>query len=299
MEVGEFRRQAVDVLKALYPSAEAAAIVRAWLEDRLGTAPHELSLQHPNELDAAKLKALEVELSRMARGEPLQYILGKTPFWDLQLKVGPGALIPRPETEELIEWVLETFWKHRKEAFHFLEIGTGSGCIALALLRAFPNSRVTALDISAEALAVAEENFSSLCQTTECSTDRCEFHELDIFAPKAWQWLAESQKFDVIISNPPYVPAEELNQLHQNVVEYEPHIALFPEGDDPLIFYRDILENAHKVLKAGGFIFMEYHPEKVMNVFHLADAAPNIYATEMRRDQYDRWRMLRARILPN
>ena len=189
-------------------------------------------------------------LERLKNHEPIQYILGETEFYGLKFKVNPSVLIPRPETEELVEWVKPPH--PPKGGFlsgtpTLLDVGTGSGCIAVALKKKFPSANVSAMDISPEALALAKENAA-------LNEVNIEFIQDDILHP-----AATDRKWDVIVSNPPYIPASEQRYLHKNVTDFEPHLALFVQDNDPLIFYRKIAEFALSHLTAGGRLYVEIH----------------------------------------
>ena len=189
-------------------------------------------------------------LERLKKHEPIQYILGETEFCGLKFKVSPSVLIPRPETEELVEWVKPPH--PPKGGFlsgtpTLLDVGTGSGCIAVALKKKYPSATVSAIDISAEALKVASEN-AALNQVD------VEFIQDDILHP-----ATTDRKWDVIVSNPPYIPASEQRYLHKNVTDFEPHLALFVPDDDPLLFYRRIAAFALEHLTSQGRLYFEIH----------------------------------------
>ena len=208
-------------------------------------------------------------LERLKKHEPIQYILGETEFCGLKFKVNPSVLIPRPETEELVEWVkplpqsslpLSRYvgtsldFPHKGEENPpfggwggFLDIGTGSGCIAVALKKKFPSVNVTAMDISAEALALAKENAA-------LNEVYIEFIQDDILRP-----AATNRKWDVIVSNPPYIPHAGKAEMASGVLDFEPHLALFVPDDDPLLFYRRIADFALEHLTSQGRLYFEIH----------------------------------------
>ena len=196
-------------------------------------------------------------LERLKKHEPIQYILGETEFCGLKFKVNPSVLIPRPETEELVEWVsphpLRDFRPMGEENppfggwGGFLDIGTGSGCIAVALKKKFPSVNVTAMDISAEALALAKENAA-------LNEVYIEFIQDDILHP-----TATNRKWDVIVSNPPYIPHAGKAEMASGVLDFEPHLALFVPDDDPLLFYRRIADFALEHLTSQGRLYFEIH----------------------------------------
>ncbi len=179
---------------------------------------------------------------------PIQYILGKTEFYDLIINVDSSVLIPRPETEELVHWIIN---EHKNLSPTILDIGTGSGCIAIALQKNIPQATVYALDISDVALHVAKEN-------TKLNNADIQFINADILNEKHF---CQSKKFDVIVSNPPYVMEKERNEMSNNVLDYEPHNALFVDDNEALIFYREICVFANENLNIGGSIYFEINEQ--------------------------------------
>lgn len=187
-------------------------------------------------------------LSELKRGRPIQYILGKTEFYGLPFKVNEYTLIPRPETEELVDWILS---KHRKDqTINILDVGTGTGCIAISIAKHWPHAQVYALDISKEALDIAKEN--AVINDTKIT-----FLEGDILNRNNWNLVFKELKFDIIVSNPPYVRHLEKKEIKNNVLQHEPHLALFVDDDDPLLFYKAISEFALKYLKKEGQLYFE------------------------------------------
>lgn len=190
---------------------------------------------------------IEQAIEELAQGRPIQYIIGKTEFCGEEFIVREGALIPRPETEELVIWA-------RDEATEFiqpkiLDLCTGSGCIAISLKRLIPQAIVTAVDLSSDALAIAQENAHKL-------NTPIEFIQDDVL--QGVQNLS-GKKFDIIVSNPPYIPSSEREAMHINVIEYEPNMALFVDDNDPLIFYREIARSARSMLSTQGSLLFEIH----------------------------------------
>ena len=219
---------------------------------------------------------------RLKNHEPIQYILGETEFYGLKFKVNPSVLIPRPETEELVEWVKPPH--PPKGGFlsgtpTLLDVGTGSGCIAVALKKKFPSANVSAMDISPEALALAKENAA-------LNEVNIEFIQDDILHP-----AATDRKWDVIVSNPPYIPASEQRYLHKNVTDFEPHLALFVQDNDPLIFYRKIAEFALSHLTAGGRLYVEIHQSLGRQCCQLLESM-GFQSVELRKDLSGNDRMI-------
>ncbi len=201
-----------------------------------------------SESDIIRLKGAA---NRLNRGEPVQYITGETEFMDYTIRVKPGVLIPRQETEQLILWMLSSLkeaGKHGDQKLRILDIGTGSGCIAISLARLFPESEVHASDISEKALEVAEHNL--LINNVSVS-----LFQDDIISGKPE--IFNDAFFDCIVSNPPYVLDSERQYMAVHVLEHEPATALFVPDDDPLLFYRHIARKAHRWLKPGGLLYFE------------------------------------------
>ena len=211
--------------------------------------------------------------------KPIQYILGKAWFMGLDYKVNEHVLIPRPETEELIEWVVE-YANIIGKPLQLLDIGTGSGCIAISLKKALPECRVTGLDISAEALSIAKTNASSLNANVE-------WIEQDILGNVQFPNL-----YDVIVSNPPYIPMREKDNMQEQVKNHEPAIALFVPNEDPLLFYRTIAQLAKKQLAPKGQLFFEIHYDQGKALLQLLDDMH--FHAEIRRDSFGKNRMIRA-----
>lgn len=231
-------------LSPLYPKGEVRAIACAVFFDRLGWDAADLMLKREAALSESELLQVYLPLKRLRTGEPLQYVLGSVEFFGLRIHVDPSVLIPRPETEELVDLIIRS----RKEApSRIIDIGTGSGAIALALKDRFPSARVTGIDASARALATAERNGRE-------NELEVMWRREDVLHP-SW----EPEQADLIVSNPPYVPRSEEASLAANVREHEPHLALFVEDIDPLLFYRVIGQRALDRLPAGGELWFEGH----------------------------------------
>lgn len=193
-------------------------------------------------LSANQLKELDEILARLKKHEPIQYVLGFTEFYGLTFQVTPSVLIPRPETEELVSLIIE---ENFGSPIRILDIGTGSGCIAITLSRNLPQAQVCSWDVSAEALQVARENNQRL----EASVVFRQVNVLD--------YQFGDEQFDVIVSNPPYVTLSEKSEMEANVLQWEPHLALFVPDEDPLLFYRKIAEMGLQMLAAGGKLYFE------------------------------------------
>jgi release factor glutamine methyltransferase len=240
-------------LSQIYDSAEATSIAKIAFSYVLGVDWLSLELHRQKLLSAGEMERLNIILNRLCQHEPLQYILGETEFMGMRLTVNSSTLIPRPETEELIEWIIEICGDGFKGTI--LDIGTGTGCIAIALKKFLPHSEVSACDISRQALQVAAEN--ARLHSADITFFPCDV--LKVFSMKT--------SFDVIVSNPPYIPINEQNTIAENVLHFEPHLALFVPEDDPLIFYRKICQKCREGwLNPNGKIFFEVHFQKAADV---------------------------------
>ncbi len=278
MTINQAFQSLVLALSRLYDPNEARSIARIVFEDGLRIRQTERA----DLLTPAKAEMLAMIQRRLLRYEPVQYILGQADFFGLKLKVTPAVLIPRQETEELVAWTLETLGAVARTKLQALDIGTGSGCIAIALQKKRPALSMTAIDISAEALVVAREN-------AEHQRAAVAFHQCDILDPTGWGLLGQ---FDLIISNPPYIPERERALLPSHVQGFEPASALFVADEAPLRFYATIADFARAHLRAGGYLFFECNEFNAREVqVLLADKG---FAVELRQDLNGRDRMIRA-----
>lgn len=239
-------------LKASYDEREAALIAEMLLE-RITGHNRSFRIVHPDTLlNATQLGLLDAGALKLKEATPIQYVLEEAWFRNAPYYVNDAVLIPRPETEELVEWCLETIDEMEPTTpLSLLDIGTGSGCIAISLKQALEQDEVHALDISLAALAVAQRNAQTLQQEII-------WHRRDILSPKA---VEDLPIYDIIISNPPYIPEKDKSNMEAHVLSKEPHLALFVPDRNPLVFYKAIAAFAKTHLKAGGFIFLEVHAE--------------------------------------
>jgi release factor glutamine methyltransferase len=238
VSVNALSQQIQQAIASIYSEREAKAIAQAYLNMKCGVNTLDILLEKSVE-EPVNFKA---DLSRLAAGVPLQYVTGKAYFFDRLFSLNAATLIPRPETEELVTQVLNLMGNDPKRV---LDIGTGSGCIAISLALETPQSQVSAWDVAAEAIVKAQENADQLGA-------RVIFKQQDVFA-----WENEDQIWDIIVSNPPYVLNTEKNEMEAHVLDHEPHLALFVSDDDPLVFYRVIGEMAQQRLAPGGFLCFE------------------------------------------
>jgi len=244
--ISDLSKKCITILKPVYDDAEAVSITRILLEEATGLSSIELKLNNNRFLTREELLFLEESLARLKNNEPLQYILGHTWFYGYKFNVRPGVLIPRRETEELVDWILNTTGNNKE----ILDIGTGSGCIAVSLKKNKPESEVSAWDISTEALEIAKQNAQALDVVVNFSLQ-------DVFSIKG-----TNRNFDIIVSNPPYVLESEKVKIHNNVLKHEPAKALFVSDQDSLVFYRKIAEIAFDSLNNGGLLFFEINEQK-------------------------------------
>ena len=272
-------------LMALYDEHEAQAIVRLVLDELFGLSLADIYSGRLEELSETDRQSLEMIMQRLERAEPVQYVLGVADFCGRPFHVAPGVLIPRPETAELCQWVLEERGERREEKEYLLDIGTGSGCIAITLALDMPNSQVTGWDISDKALHIARENARKL--GADVKFERC-----DILDPSLFTF--HSSPFTTIVSNPPYIDeARERDGMAKNVLDYEPHIALFGPTEEPDRFYRRIGDYAFRSLRSGGQLFFELNP---LTAEAVVDYLRQLGFQEIviRKDQFGKNRFLKA-----
>jgi release factor glutamine methyltransferase len=238
-----------DTLTNLYPKEEVQSIFRILLEDEFGLRPLDQQLNE-RRFTESELNRVDLVLTRLAGGEPIQYVLGQTEFYGLKFKVNEAVLIPRPETEELVKMVLD---ENVADYLTLLDVGTGSGCIPISIHENRPNWKVQAVDVSESALAVAKEN-NSLNKT-----------DVDLIKGNLFSDEIGFQNLDIIVCNPPYIGEDEASEIHKNVYVFEPHLALFPADPDPLVFYKVLSEKASLWLKPEGKLYFELN-EKYANL---------------------------------
>ena len=270
-------------LTTLYAEGEAKAIARMVYEVRYGLTLGDLLMGRDADLPQEELELMAQQLEQ---GEPVQYVLGEEQFGGRTFKVTPDVLIPRPETYELCEWVMDEGQRTKDEGQTILDVGTGSGCIAITLALGLPQAKVTAWDISDKALAVARENAQRLGADVT-------FEQVDALNPPTSKFIPRTSSLDIIVSNPPYICEKEKGQMEQNVLEHEPSLALFVPDDDPLLFYRAIARLGMSALMAGGWLYFEINPlHRDELVAMLSDMGYT--QIEVRADQFGKQRMVRA-----
>ncbi len=266
-------------ISATMEEGEAKAVAMLLFEKLFGLSQTDVLMGKAEELEAADVQRLDKCVDRICGGEPVQYVLGKTDFMGMELDVTPTVLIPRPETEELVNEVVNALADRKSP--RILDIGTGSGCIALAIKQLIPLAEVTAWDISPEALRVARNNAEQL------GLDIC-FEQRDILSTNL---SVMSEVFDLIVSNPPYICRQESEEMERRVTDFEPHAALFVPDDDPLLFYRAITRFATVALRTGGQLFFEINRRFGRQVCELMRQA-GFEGVTLKTDQFDNPRIV-------
>ncbi|MGV6831307.1 MAG: peptide chain release factor N(5)-glutamine methyltransferase [bacterium] len=237
------------------------------------------------EIPVDKKEIVLQQLQRLSQNEPIQYVLGLQWFYGLKFKVTKSVLIPRPETEELVDWIIKDN-KQVTNNLSILDIGTGSGCIAISLANENPNFEVHAIDVSEDAIQVALENATTNKVTINSK-------QLDVLDEEVRDRYFEGCKFDVIVSNPPYVRKQEKALMHQNVLNYEPNLALFVEDDHPFLFYTSIAEFASKFLIEGGSLYFEINEFLGDELLDQLQAKHQFINIELRKDLNGKDRMMK------
>lgn len=266
-------------LRTLYSEREAVNILIVLLEDKYNVSRLDIRMGDKS-ISLPEFAELEADLKRLEQGEPVQYVTGLATFRDFQFRVNPSVLIPRPETEELVDWIVRS---EKESGLRIIDIGTGSGCIAWSLLYELDSPGMVASDVSSNALETAKLNDPF---PTNSETIRFILHDILQSPPDKL-----FPRYDLIVSNPPYISDSEL--LGPNVVNYEPHIALFANDKDPLIFYRTIAQYGKLLLVPGGRLYFEIHEEKGAEVLALIRDL-GYSGIELKQDMQSKDRMVRA-----
>ena len=272
------------LLGNLYEEEEAMEITALVMEELTGLRRHELRNPGNRLLAPVESKGLNDVLNRLLQGEPVQYVLGFSWFLGERFLVNPATLIPRPETEELVTWIKEEI--PNRENLRIIDLGTGSGCIAISLKKAFPNSDVFATDLSEAAIHTARINAQNILG----SSKKEKFYVQDMTSP---EWWAKQKPYDVIVSNPPYVRESEKRGMHRNVLDFEPASALFVSDEDPLLYYREVAEQAFARLNKEGRLFFEINAAFGKKTGELLENLG--YSVTIRKDMQGRDRMIMAR----
>lgn len=280
MLVKSYRNLFINELNDIYPSQEIESFYKILLQ-HFKISQIDIALNPTIELKAEELKFIDEAINQLKKEIPIQYIIGETEFFGLTFNVNKNVLIPRPETEELVHWIIDDFKNNPNKKLKILDIGTGSGCIAISLAKNIPQSKVFAIDVSEEALKVAQEN-------ANLNNVNIEFLKINILKEKKL-----SKQFDIIVSNPPYVRLQEKHQMKKNVIDFEPEIALFVDDENPLIFYDKIASLAKNHLNKHGQLYFEinqYLGNEMIKLLKKYDFK-NI---ELKKDFYEVDRMIKA-----
>ncbi|QSB28252.1 peptide chain release factor N(5)-glutamine methyltransferase [Flavobacterium sp. CLA17] len=282
MRIKQYRTQFIQELSPFYDAYEAESFFYLILESKHKLRQIDLALNHELNFSIADLVYWSSILEELKKEVPIQYLLGKTNFYGMDFEVNENVLIPRPETEELVEWIInENGGIDKSKRLKILDIGTGSGCIAISLAKNLPNAEVYAIDISKKALETARRNaINNNVEVTFMFKNILELEMLD------WN-------FDIIVSNPPYVRNLEKEEIKKNVLDYEPHLALFVEDNNALIFYKKIAALAQKNLLENGQLFFEINQYLGKEMNSLLESM-NFRNIELRRDIYDNDRMMKG-----
>ena len=285
MTTGKFRNHFINSLEGLYPIEELKSFFYLLAEKYLNLSRINIALQLNNELTHEEQSSFYQAADRLRNHEPIQYILGETEFFGMPITVNKQVLIPRPETEELVSWIIEDVDKNEAT---ILDIGTGSGCIAISLAKKLNNAVVSAIDISTRAIEVAKKN--TLINNVNIEFSRVDVlnFEADLDLHHKWE-----SKFDIIVSNPPYVRMQEKKLMKLNVVNHEPDIALFVEDDDPLLFYRRISELSRQYLKHNGTLYLEINEYLGVEMEKMLNEAGFKHA-ELKKDMFGKNRMIKC-----
>lgn len=273
-------------LAHVYEEGEAKAIARMVFEVRYGLSLSDLCIGKDTQLSADDQAELEEIAGRLQQQEPVQYVLGQEDFCGRTFLVNENVLIPRPETAALCQWVLSTLTANRSmlTAPVLLDIGTGSGCIAITLAAELPEAQVTAWDISHVALAVA-------CENAKRTHVHVSFEQVDVLTVNRSTQIAN--RYDLIVSNPPYILNKERAKMEQNVLDYEPHTALFVPDEDPLLFYRAIAQYGQTALNGKGWLYFEINPLYANDLKDLLSMM-SYHDIELNTDQFGKQRFIRA-----
>ena len=281
-KIKDIRDHYYNELKKTFPPHEAQSMLEIIIEDLVQISKMKIMLHPETRISESELLKVHFACKELKNHKPVQYITGKTNFYGLDLEVDKNVLIPRPETEELVEWILSEITI--EENLSILDIGTGSGAIALSIKSKRESFNIAASDISKEALHVAKKNADSLGLSIQLI-------EADILDKNSWSGFPE---YDLIVSNPPYITDAEKAQMQANVLGYEPHQALFVADEDPLLFYRIILEFSERHLKKGGKVYFEINENFGAEMISLFEDF-NFIDIILKNDLSDRNRMIRGK----
>lgn len=282
MLLKQYKSYFLEQLSSVFPQTEINTFFFLLIEEYLGFQRIDLTLQPTFEVPSDKKTLLDEALARLKKEEPIQYILGKTEFFGLPFNVNKSTLIPRPETEELVEWIIKEVGESQS-LLSILDIGTGTGCIPISLKKQLSDVNISAIDVSEKALTVAKKN-------AELNDVEVSFVLQDVLKTKEL-----SGKFDIIVSNPPYVRELEKTEIKNNVLKNEPHLALFVEDDNPLLFYKKIGDLAKNSLTKTGLLFFEINQYLGKETVDMLKSK-GFTKVEIRKDLFGNDRMIRAQV---
>lgn len=279
MKIKDLRANFIDSLSGIYDSEEILSFFYILSEDILNLKRVDIAMRLDQDISVNQIEIFDKVKQRLEKQEPIQYILGQSDFYGMSFKVSPDVLIPRPETEELVDWIIKD--QSKKTSLTILDIGTGSGCIAVSLAKNLPKSRVYAIDVSEQALEIAKENAkNNKVEVTFIKEDILKVESL-------------FQKFDIIVSNPPYVREIEKQEMKPNVLHNEPSLALFVSDKNPLLFYEKIAILANEKLNNDGMLYFEINQYLSFETKKRIEEIGFI-SVEVREDIYGNKRMIRA-----
>ncbi len=288
MTLLEFKTKLHSELEQIYPKDEIDTFYKLLIAHQLNYSSADSALNQQKVIPSEKLDFLFDAVDELANEKPIQYIIGETEFYGLSFKVNEDTLIPRPETEELVHWILkEIETSNKKSNLRILDIGTGSGCIAITLAKHIPNVDVYAIDVSKNALEMATIN----AQSNDVAIDF--IHANILKTSNLSELISNTFHFDIIVSNPPYVRNLEKEEMQANVLQYEPHQALFVKDKNPLLFYDKIAELSVSSLSENGFLFFEINQYLHKETVQLLKEK-KYTSIDLKKDLFDNFRMIKA-----
>lgn len=283
MTTGQIYNDFRNKLKTIYDDREAENICDWLFENVTGLKKWERRQNQNSEFAETDSEKIKTYLEELLKHKPVQYVLHEAWFYKRKFYVNENVLIPRPETEELVEWIVSDFKKEKySKPIKIIDIGTGSGCIPVSLKKELPESSIAAIDVSDKALSVAKINAEELHAIIN-------FFQIDFLNENEWKMLSQ---YDIIVSNPPYIPLNEKEILAKSVTDFEPGIALFVKNNDPFIFYKKIAGFAKSNLKESGKIYVEVHDEYAKEVGSIFESAG--FLVEIKNDIYGKQRMVKS-----
>lgn len=286
MTLNEARRVLTKELKNLYETDESRNIIELVIEHITNMSRADQVKNKVPYLTCTQLEDLDGITERLKKNEPVQYVLGEAWFAGMKFKVNKNVLIPRPETEELVDWIVRKAVSHELRAMSILDIGTGSGCIPITIKKKLPEANVSAIDVCSEALFTATGNAIEL-------NAEVDFLLLDFLDEEKWKELGQ---YDIIVSNPPYVKQSEISTMHDRVKEFEPHLALFVPDEDALVFYKKLADFSLTHLNPEGSLFVEINEALGNTVVKLFQSA-GFTTIELKKDMQGKDRMVKASVL--